>query len=137
MESLEKMSAFFNNRAEIYDEKHVEHIGGGLESKGIIASLLPDNTMTIIDLGIGTGLELEAIFNRFPDIEVVGLDIAEKMLQQLNIKYAGKRIKLHNASYLDFDFGCDLYDAALSVMTLHHYSHEAKVELYHRLNKCL
>ena len=43
MENLEEMSAFFNNRAETYDEKHIKNIGGGLKSKKIIASFLPDN----------------------------------------------------------------------------------------------
>ena len=135
--NLEEMSEFFNDRAERYDEIHISHIGGGMESKRIIASLLPDNSNTLIDLGIGTGLELEAIFKRFPDIEVTGLDVAENMLKRLKNKYAGKNIKLYHANYLDYDFGSGLFDAAISVMTLHHYSHEVKTGLYCRLKECL
>jgi tRNA (cmo5U34)-methyltransferase len=87
---LEEMSEFFNSRAKIYDEKHIEHIGGGIESKHIIASFFPPYTKTMIDLGIGTGLELEAIFKRFPEIEITGLDIAENMLKLLREKYPDK-----------------------------------------------
>ena len=134
--SFEEMSAFFNNRAQIYEEKHLEHIGG-MESKQILASFFPPHTKTIIDLGIGTGLELEAIFQRFPKIEVTGLDIAESMLKLLVEKYPDRKIRLHCESYLDYDFGNCLYDVALSVMTLHHYNHQTKTNLYRNIHNSL
>ena len=134
---LEEMSVFFNNRAQIYDEKHIEHIGGGMESKHIIASFFPSHTKTMIDLGIGTGLELEAIFKRFPKIEVTGLDIAENMLNLLVEKYPNKKINLLCESYLNYDLGHCLYDVALSVMTLHHYNHQSKTDLYRKLHNSL
>ena len=135
-EQLEEMSAFFNSRAEIYNTEHLKHIGG-MESKQIIATFLPEHTNTIIDFGIGTGLELEAIFERFPDAEITGIDIAEEMLQLLKRHYPDKKIDVHLASYLDFDFGRSCYDAALSVMTLHHYDHETKTGLYRRILDCI
>jgi len=134
---LEEMSAFFNSRAESYNEVHVGHLDGGIESKNIIASFLPGHTKTIIDFGIGTGLELKGIFDRFPDAEITGLDIAENMLQLLKETYPGKRINLHCKSYLDYDFGDNLYDTAVSVMTLHHYTHEVKTDLYRKICKCI
>ena len=123
---LEEMGAFFDNRAEIYNEVHLENISGGIESKQVIASFLSSNTKTIIDLGIGTGLELEEIFRLFPDAEVTGFDISENMLKQLKDRYPNENIQLHCASYLDADFVEDYYDAALSVMTLHHYNHKTE-----------
>jgi tRNA (cmo5U34)-methyltransferase len=134
---LEEMSEFFNARSERYDRVHIEAINGGFESKRVIAEFLSADTKTLIDFGIGTGLELENIFARFPDIEVTGLDIADKMLEQLRQKYSDKHIDLKLASYLNFDFGVEHYDAALSVMTLHHYNHEVKTELYRRIFNCL
>jgi len=134
---LEEMSAFFNTRAEIYNEKHVEGIAGGIESKKIIASFLPEHTRTLIDFGIGTGLELEEIFKRFPDAEVTGLDIAENMLELLKETYPAQNIHAHCASYLDYDFGKSRYDVALSVMTLHHYEHEVKTDLYRKIYDCI
>ena len=131
---LEEMSDFFNNRAEIYDEKHIEHIGGGIESKHIIASFFPSHAKTMIDLGIGTGLELEGIFRRFPEMEVTGIDIAENMLKLLREKYLDRKIKLNCESYLDYAFGNCLYDVVLSVMTLHHYNHKTKTALYRKLH---
>ena len=134
---LEKMSVFFNNCAGIYDTVHPEHVGGGMESKNIIASFLPEHTRTVIDFGIGTGLELEAIYKRFPDIEITGLDIAEKMLKRLEEKYNNKNLKLYQKSYFDYDFGDCRYDAAISLMTLHHYDHPTKTALYRKIYGCL
>jgi tRNA (cmo5U34)-methyltransferase len=134
--TLVEMSDFFNNRAPIYEEKHLEHIGG-MESKQILASFFPTHAKTMIDLGIGTGLELEAIFQRFPEIEVTGLDLAEDMLKLLVKKYPNRKIHLHRESYLDYDFGNCLYDVALSAMTLHHYNHQTKTDLYRRLHNSL
>jgi len=135
--SLEEMGAFFNCRAEIYDEKHLEHINGGFTSKKVIASFLPEGTRTLLDIGIGTGLELEEIFKRFPYIEVTGLDVAENMLSLVRTKYPNNIIKLYNADCFSFDFGYCMYDVALSVMTLHHYNREDKMGLYRRLHSAL
>ena len=134
---LEEMSAFFNNRSKVYEERHLEAIDGGIETKSIIASFLPNHTKKIIDLGIGTGLELEEIFKRFPDVEVMGLDIAENMLQLLKEKYPKENIQLKCQSYFDYDFGIGYYDVGLSVMTLHHYNHKIKTNLYREIYNCL
>jgi len=136
-EKLEEMSDFFNARVETYNVVHPGHIDGGMESKNIIASFLPDHTKTIIDFGIGTGLELERIFNRFPNVEVTGLDIAENMLHLLKESYPGKNINLYCASYLDYNFGNCRYDVALSVMAFHHYTHEVKTNLYRKIYDCI
>ena len=82
-QKLEPMAQFFNSRAEIYDEVHTSHIDGGRASKDIVAGLLPEGTKRILDLGVGTGLELEAVFARFPEAHVTGIDMAEDMLQKL------------------------------------------------------
>jgi len=136
LEKLEEMSAFFNSRAETYNTVHLEHVGG-IENKHIIASFLPEHTKTLIDFGIGTGLELEAIYKRFPGIEVTGLDLAEDMLRTLKKSYPDKKISLHCESYLDYDFGECRYDVALSVMTLHHYDYKTKVGLYRKIRNCI
>ena len=133
---LEEMSDFFNNRAQIYEEKHLEHIGG-MESKKILASFFPPHTKTMIDLGIGTGLELEEIFKRFPEVEVTGLDVAENMLHLLQQKYPDRKIHSFCENYLHFDFGKSHFDVALSVMSLHHYDHKTKTDLYRKIHNSL
>ena len=133
-EELEEMAAFFNTRAETYNEVHLGHVDG-VESKELIASFLPEHTMSIVDFGIGTGLELEAIFKRFPNVEITGIDMAENMLQLLRNTYPDKTIALYCMSFFDFDFGDNRYDAAISVQAMHHYTHEEKTALYRRIYK--
>ncbi len=134
---LVEIGEFFNSRADIYNEVHVENIGGGMESKNIIASLLPENTETLIDFGVGTGLELAGIFKRFPCIKVTGVDIAGNMLEKLKNTYPDKSINLFCESYFNFDFGVSCFDSALSVMTMHHYDHKTKTALYEKVRSCL
>ncbi len=136
-QKLEEMGAFFDARCETYDEVHTSHIGGGAESKRIPARYLPNGCETLLDLGIGTGLELKAIFERFPSIRVTGVDLSAQMLQKLREKYPGKALRLYQMSYFDFDMGTEIYDAALTVMTLHHYPHEVKTGLYRRIFRSL
>lgn len=137
MNRLEKMGDFFNTRSESYDEVHTSGIDGGIESKKVIVELLPSTTESLLDIGIGTGLELEAIFLRFPNIHVTGMDIAENMLAHLKEKYKkeydNNQIKLLHRSYVDYDFIEQEYDAVISVMTLHHYSHEIKIGIYRNI----
>lgn len=69
-----------------------------------MARLLPPGICTLLDLGCGTGLELDPIFKRFPDLSVTGVDLSADMLERLARKYAGKRLSLLCADY----FACDL-----------------------------
>lgn len=135
-QKLEEMGAFFDARSEDYDVVHPGHIGG-LESKRVPARYLPEQCGALLDLGIGTGLELESIFERFPNLTVTGVDLSGEMLRLLRKKYPGKALDLHQMSYFDYDMGEGRFDAALTVMTLHHYTHEVKTDLYRRILKAL
>ena len=137
MQQLEPMKDFFNRRSEAYDVRHIEGIDGGIESKRVLAKFLPRETKTLLDIGIGTGLELEEIFVRFPNMEVTGIDIADKMLEKLKEKYPNQNITLKKISYFDFAYEKESFDAAVSVMTLHHYTHEVKTALYRRIWECI
>ncbi|MCL2151104.1 MAG: class I SAM-dependent methyltransferase [Coriobacteriia bacterium] len=85
---------------------------------------------SLLDLGCGTGLELEPIFARFPDLQVTGIDLSQAMLNKLREKFPDKPIELICASYLDYDFGLERYDAAASFESLHHLEHAQKLALY-------
>ena len=137
MEKLTEMRSFFNELASNYDERITGKTNGDMEGKQLVASFLPEHTKSLIDFGIGTGLELENIFVRFPNIEVVGLDIAENMLQMLKEKYSERNIRVYCENYLDYDFGREQFDAALSIKTLHHFNHEVKTDIYRKIHACL
>ena len=133
----EKMKSFFNTRAEIYDAQQVKNIDGGDKCYRKIAQYIPDHAKTLLDLGCGTGLELESIFEKFPAIDVTGIDLADKMLEKLAAKYSKYSINLINGSYLTVDIGTKKYDAVISVMSLHHFTHSQKQKLYTNICRSL
>lgn len=137
MEQLETMRDFFNTRAEIYDTQQLLNIDGGDACYRAAADFLPPDAGTLLDLGCGTGLELAAVFARFPAMRVTGIDLAEKMLEKLREKYAGRPLELICGSYFSTEFGENCFDAALSIMSLHHFEAEAKTELYRRILRAL
>ena len=137
MKQLTEMRSFFNDLAPEYDKIIIDKSDADLEGKQLVASFIPEYAKSLIDFGIGTGLELEAIFAKFPNIEVTGLDISENMLKLLRDKYIAQNINLHCESYLDYDFGVKQYDVALSIKTLHHYDHNVKTALYKKIHACL
>ncbi len=135
---LEKMDDFFTARVDGYDEHMKSNIEGASKFYNYTASLLPTEKNTnILDLGCGTGLELEELFQMNPYAKVTGIDLTEAMLETLKAKFPDKDITTVCESYFDVPFGEEIYDAAVSVESLHHFTKEQKIPLYKKLNKAL
>ncbi|MDE7301816.1 MAG: class I SAM-dependent methyltransferase [Oscillospiraceae bacterium] len=130
---MEKMDEFFAARVDGYDEHMLNEVEGCREAYGKMAELIPDNRSNLLDLGCGTGLELEGIFKRFPDISVTGIDLSKAMLEKLSEKYPDKNITLINGDYFSTDLGRERFDTAISFQTMHHFSHEMKIGLYKKI----
>ena len=135
---LEKMSEFFDNRIDGYDEHMMTCIESAEEFYPYTAECLPvGNNVNVIDLGCGTGLELEYYFKVNPTVSVTGIDLTESMLNALKKKFTDKNLSLILGSYFDLPFGIEIYDAAVSVESLHHFTKEEKIPLYAKLHKAL
>lgn len=135
---LEKMSDFFENRLEGYDEHMLTNIESADEFYPYTANCLPKKeNCTILDLGCGTGLELEEYYSLSPSAKVTGIDLSQGMLSVLKKKFADKNITLVLGSYFDVPFGESVFDAVVSVESLHHFTKEEKVPLYAKLHKAL
>ena len=131
---LEEMSEFFNTRVDMYEEHMRACVDGAERFYEETAALFPETgAVHILDLGCGTGLELDELWRRNPEIEVTGIDLAGNMLARLQAKHPDKKLHLMQASYFDVDFGVARFDAAVSVETMHHFTHAEKVGLYRRL----
>jgi RimJ/RimL family protein N-acetyltransferase len=94
LKRLEQMSDFFTARVDGYDTHMLNDVKGCKDGYIKMAELVPLHTKTILDLGCGTGLELDEIFKRFPDISVLGIDLTQAMLDKLIQKHSDKNIKL-------------------------------------------
>lgn len=130
---MEKMQDFFARRVDNYDDHMLNEVKGCREGYVKMAELIPYNANELLDLGCGTGLELEEIFKRFPNISVTGIDITREMLDKLNEKYKDKKITLINEDYFETNLGHSVFDTAVSFQTMHHFGHERKIELYRKI----
>ena len=138
MVRLEKMDDFFAARIDGYDEHMKSNIEGSSGFYAYTASLLPVKAGSrVLDLGCGTGLELEEYFSLNSCAEVTGIDLSEAMLDVLKAKFPGKKLTLIHGSYFDVPFGEKQYDAAVSVESLHHFPAEMKASLYGKLHTAL
>ena len=135
---LEKMNEFFSKRLDGYEEHQLNAIDGAREFYPFTASLLPvQNGAAVLDLGCGTGLELEYYFKFNPTAKITGIDLSEDMLAALKQKFSGKAITAIHGSYFDIPFEKDRYDAAVSVESLHHFTKKEKTSLYKKVLQAL
>lgn len=135
---LEKMEIFFENRLSGYDEHMLNTIEGANEFYKFTAAQLPIKPGSdILDLGCGTGLELEEYFLLNPEAHITGIDLSDAMLKALASKFPDKSLHLICGSYFDVPLGREKYNAAVSVESLHHFTAECKLSLYRKLYQAL
>ena len=137
----EEMAQFFNARATDYEQHMKESVEDFALFYRSIADSLPElcNSPEILDLGVGTGLELDRLFERFPNASVTGIDISVDMLDELARKDRQwiPHLTLVAASFLELDLGGARYDAIISSMALHHWPPHVKLNLYRRIHNSL
>lgn len=126
---VEEMSDFFTKRLQDYEE----HMSVWEESYQVFAEVLPSECKKILDLGCGTGLELDKIWQKNPDIEVLGVDLCANMLDKLRKKHPHKPLTTICQDYFQYDFGHDKWDAVISFESLHHFLPERKKKLYRKI----
>ncbi len=135
---LEKMGDFFDARLDGYEEHQLTAIDGADGFYEYTASLLPRAADTeILDLGCGTGLELDRYFPLCPTAHITGIDLAPGMLSALREKHKDRALTLICASYFDVPLGEGRFDAAVSVESLHHFTKAEKLPLYEKLRRAL
>lgn len=131
---LEPMAQFFENRIEDYEEHMLLGIDSAWMFYPYTAAKLPQFAgAKVLDLGCGTGLELDYYFKINPEAKITGIDLSSKMLDKLRSKFEDKEIELICGSYFDVSFGKNCFDAAVSVESLHHFTMEEKIPLYTKL----
>ena len=135
---LEKMDKFFEDRLDGYEEHMLTNIESAAEFYLFTADCLPDTiNASILDLGCGTGLELNWYFRRNGAAKVTGIDLSQGMLDALREKFPDRDLTLICGSYFDIPFEESAFDAAVSVESLHHFTQDEKISLYARLYKAL
>lgn len=135
---LEKMDAFFNRRIDGYEAHQLHAIEGAQAFYPYTAACLPmQDHAKVLDLGCGTGLELDFYFQRNPTASVTGIDLAAALLRRLQEKFSDKALTAICGSYFDVPFGKERYDAVVSVESLHHFTPAQKRPLYQKIHRAL
>jgi tRNA (cmo5U34)-methyltransferase len=143
-EKPENMAAFFDTRAAGYDE----HMRGFVFNETTITQFYQavsspiektSEPLKVLDLGCGTGLELEALIKRVPNACITGVDLSKNMLALLQKRYASYMhyITLVEDSYLSMPFGTHTYDHIISAMSMHHLLHDTKRNFYKKIHSVL
>ena len=135
----EPMGAFFDVRAEGYNEKMLS--GGGDAGYMKLGSFLPKtgDRLSILDVGCGTGIELDHIWDHAPNAHITCVDLSRGMLDLLLRDHPGSqgRITTVEASYLDWEYPAEAFDLVVSSATMHHWWPEEKVAIYRKILGCL
>ena len=128
-EPLETMSGFFDRRVDSYED----HMRPWRAYYRWLGELIPAQAETLLDLGCGTGLELDEIFRLHPDIRVTGIDLAPGMLARLREKLPERKLTLTVGDYLTVPLAPCAFDVAVAFETLHHFPPETKLGLFRRI----
>lgn len=126
---LEAMDQFFAVRVDDYEE----HMSPWKEYYNWMSEIIPEESKELLDIGCGTGLELDNIFERFPNMKVTGIDLGKAMLDELKRKHSDKKLSLICEDYFATPFGKECFDVAVSFQTLHHYKPEKKILIFQKL----
>ena len=135
----EKMGDFFNARADGYNE-HMLNLGSSKRDDSDyvkFAKCFPrtKKRLAVLDVGCGTGLELDYIWKRAPNAHMTCLDISRGMLDLLlkNHPCGHARLTVIEASFVDWDYPADAFDIVASHAAMHHFWHDEKVEIYKKI----
>ncbi len=135
---LERMDKFFESRIDTYEAHMLEEIEGAKEFYSYTALQLPKKDgARILDLGCGTGLELEYLYAINPGAAVTGIDLSQAMLDKMKAKFPDKKLRAVKGSFFDIIFGITAFDAVVSVEALHHYTQRSKAALFRRVRQAL
>jgi len=136
----EPMGAFFDVRADGYDEHMLSGEGGDVSYQKL-GGFFPETneSIQILDVGCGTGIELDYIWKRAPNARVTCLDLSRGMLDLLVKNHPDRRdyIYIVEASYIDWKYPENAYDIVVSSVTMHHLWPDEKAGVYRCFYKTL
>jgi SAM-dependent methyltransferase len=99
------MTRFFERAAPTWDLRFAND-PGRLEPLVAALDMLPSPPARVLDIGTGTGAAALLASNRWPEADVLGIDIAPRMIDVANKNGAGReRVRFEVADVVDLDRG--------------------------------
>jgi tRNA (cmo5U34)-methyltransferase len=141
VETHETVKTLFDRAAQTYDRARHQLVPGFDDFYGTVLDLVPherDAAIRILDLGAGTGLLTALLAQAFPRADFTLVDISEAMLEQARQRFAAEPARFH---FHALDFTEEplrgSYEAAVSALSIHHVSGDAKRHLFQKVHQVL
>lgn len=148
-EGIEETYEYWNRLAEIWDDLYASpksgEDGGPDEQmpNGELAILsnipMTASTLSILDVGCGTGAFWAKILERAPNAHISGIDLCPAMLDKVRERFREdlSRFTLIEGSTIDVPFGEACFDLVISMLHLHFFSTEIKAKVYAKIFQAL
>ncbi len=135
------MGDFFDFVSSEYDKVHTANIDGGAEYYRAISDPVKptDESLQILNIGCGSGLEMPHLFKNVPNSHIHCIDLSEKMLDKMEERFSDTSYKISTSveSYLDFQYPQNKYDYIIASATLHHLLNHEKSPLFSKILESL
>lgn len=123
----------FEHLSEYYDI--IMSLSGlGIRFKRKISKLVSSSQTAshIVDIGCGTGTQLIALCETYPDADIVGIDIDASLLKKAKERITtwGKKATLSLASATQTRMKSNSIDLCFSTLVFHHLTHEQKIAAF-------
>jgi tRNA (cmo5U34)-methyltransferase len=131
----EQLKKQFNEISEKYDQQRPKFIHCFNDFYTICLPVLGriPSAKRVLDIGAGTGLFSQFVYQYREDLHFTLIDISRDMLSVAKERFA----HLPNFEFKELDFSfepiVEKYDVIISALAIHHLTHEQKAELYQRI----
>jgi SAM-dependent methyltransferase len=96
----------FDRLAPVWDDNRSSDAFAPVEAA---VDALGDAPSRVLDIGTGTGAVAQLVGERFPDAEIVGVDVSERMIEEARRK-VGDRVRFHIADAERLPFADDSFE---------------------------
>jgi len=103
LDQPERMESYYRLHSRIYDLTRWSFLFGRRELVAALPKAIPA-PRRVLEVGCGTGDNLLALSEAFPNAMVMGVDVSKSMLAVAERKLFARRVKLIHASYDDAGF---------------------------------
>ena len=94
---------------------------------------LEKHTLSVLDLGAGTGLMSSFVLQKHPNSKLTLIDLSEGMLDIAKARFSDNTsIKFIVSDYTQFEY-TEKYDLVISSLSIHHLTDSEKKELFQKL----
>jgi ubiquinone/menaquinone biosynthesis C-methylase UbiE len=120
----------YDRLAERYDKRWRAYIDASLNM--LLDDLELEGDERIIDIACGTGELAWQMLEKWPNLDIVGVDISPKMLGQARAKDAKRRVEWVEAAVAELPFAENEFDCVLCANSFHCFSEPEKALLEFR-----